>query len=125
MSILIKGMEMPKSCYGCYFHEVYNYSGEEKRTCEANWDLQFDDEWAVDFKHPDCPLIEVPTPHGRLIDADDMAKDEADAYVIAQIKLAVEHKDTLMRINDIVHKKIQMLIKDTPTIIPADKDGEA
>ena len=70
MSILIRNMEMPQSCYGCYFHEVYNYNGEEKRICEANWDLQFYDDWGEDFKHPDCPLIEVPTPHGRLIDAE-------------------------------------------------------
>ena len=38
MAILIKGMEMPKSCFN-------------------------------------CPLIEVPEPHGRLIDADALVED--------------------------------------------------
>jgi hypothetical protein len=23
-------------------------------------------------RHPECPMVEVPTPHGRLIDADDV-----------------------------------------------------
>ena len=59
MSILIKGMEMPKSCsvcrlfgeYGCPFIGAVGYAltrGE---------------------RNEDCPLVEVP-PHGRLIDAD-------------------------------------------------------
>lgn len=55
MSVLIKGMEMPKGCYECPF-EVwgkcmfinYNVSGTEPKS---------------------CPLVEVPSPHGRLIDA--------------------------------------------------------
>ena len=64
---------MPTSCYGCYFHEIYNYSDEEKRICEANWDLQFDDEWATDFKRPDCPLIEEK--RGKWVDTEPHLKD--------------------------------------------------
>lgn len=53
MSVLIKGMKMPMGCYECPF-EVwgkcmfinYNVSGTEPKS---------------------CPLVEVPTPHGRLI----------------------------------------------------------
>ena len=52
MSVLIKSMEVPKSCKQCF----YKASG-----CKEN-------------KHNngrpnDCPLVEMP-PHGRLIDAD-------------------------------------------------------
>ena len=68
MSILIKGMEMPKSCYDCRFHEVYSYEDGERRVCELNWEVLFGDEWGKNFKHPDCPLIEVPK-HGGLVDA--------------------------------------------------------
>ena len=58
MSVLIKGMEMPKNCdecelmtanYGCAF--VGAVGGESYR--KRAWD---------------CPLVEVPTPHGDLID---------------------------------------------------------
>lgn len=71
MSILIKGMEMPKSCVICPF-------------MTTNDDLSVEDyrymycgfpgigEFVTDYeatRHPDCPLVPVP-PHGRLIDAD-------------------------------------------------------
>lgn len=61
MSILIKGMEMPENCDKCRFQSTlrlycdampYNFCG--------NTD---------DIERPDwCPLVEIPTPHGRLID---------------------------------------------------------
>lgn len=60
MSVLIKGMKMPKSC-------------EECRLYEDEWCLgrEVDDSWS-DFntRWKNCPLIEIPTPHGRLIDWD-------------------------------------------------------
>lgn len=48
MSLLIKGMEMPTSCWECPF---------ERCVLRALVD-----------RHPDCPLVHVP-PHGPLIDA--------------------------------------------------------
>lgn len=61
--------------------------------------------------------IEVP-PHGRLGDLDEMAVDESEAYMSAQLKLG---DDVITKaINEAVHAKIVRLIADTPTIIPAD-----
>jgi len=54
MSILIKGMEMPKNCRQCF----YKRSG-----CPRNKYNQ--------GRPTDCPLVEV-KPHGRLIDADEL-----------------------------------------------------
>lgn len=49
----------------------------------------------------------------RLIDADKMAVDELAAFVSAQSKITdAANRD----INSIVHKKIQRLIADTPTV---------
>ena len=49
----------------------------------------------------------------KLIDADEMAVNEAQAYMSAQLKL----KDERSRlINGVVHRKIQMLIADTPAV---------
>lgn len=61
MSILIKGMEMPKCCSKC-----------DLRVIAIGLDFQcaISGETVDDYyssKHPKCPLIEVPTPHGRLI----------------------------------------------------------
>ena len=57
MSILIKGINPPKSCYTCGW---YN-----KVQCPVNDGKCY----YRTTRHPNCPLIEVP-PHGRLIDAD-------------------------------------------------------
>lgn len=69
MAILIKGMEMPKSCpcelvgvgydmYCSFVHGIPAMVREYDECCEKG-------------TRPDwCPLIEVPEPHGRLIDAD-------------------------------------------------------
>ena len=72
MSILIRGMEMPKSCDVCPF-------------VGTNDDLMTDDyrylycgfpymgQFVTDYeatRHPDCPLVPLPEKHGRLGDLD-------------------------------------------------------
>ena len=60
MSILIKGMKMPRNCFVCPLSVVVG----ERLVCEVTRDEVL--RWKIDFN---CPLIELP-PHGRLIDAD-------------------------------------------------------
>lgn len=62
MSILIKGMNMPKNCAECPC-EHYECMLLEK---DAEDIMPY---FTGDKRHPDCPLIELP-PHGRLVDAD-------------------------------------------------------
>lgn len=66
MSVLIKGMEMPKNCEVCPLN-FYECAPLEKSSEEI---MQY---FGGDSRHPDCPLIEV-QPHGRLIDADEFIK---------------------------------------------------
>ena len=72
MSILIKGMQMPKNCMDCpLFESRYHFHG-----CHAKPE-SFNDMDMWDFvgdKPSWCPLIEVP-PHGDLIDRDALMKD--------------------------------------------------
>ena len=73
MSILIKGMEMPKSCKECqvsfgYGNDVYCPFLFEP--CDAIEDGTMWKECPKEGGLADCPLIEVQSPHGRLIDAD-------------------------------------------------------
>ena len=49
----------------------------------------------------------------RLIDADKMAVNESVAYMSAQMKI---DDPVTLGINSVVHRKIQQLIADTPTI---------
>ena len=75
MSILIKGMEMPTSCAECYFL-VERFTGNEfVNECDLQWHSarcreEVDEECEMGTRSETCPLVEVPTPHGRLIDAD-------------------------------------------------------
>lgn len=70
MSIVIKGMEMPKNCGECKFCRMtYTQYGE---IFSADCTIKdFPIKWSeLDLRDGLCPLIELP-PHGRLIDADD------------------------------------------------------
>lgn len=66
MSVMIKGMEMPKEgCKDCPLvkrKRVFDICPFLKREVDGNVERG--------GKPLDCPLVEVKTPHGRLIDAD-------------------------------------------------------
>lgn len=60
MSVLIKGMEIPNSCEECPLccDEAFG----SYKCCRVKG-------WGDDNSRAyDCPLVEIPTPHGRLID---------------------------------------------------------
>lgn len=71
MSVLIKGMDMPNNCLECNFEYdcmmckitgtsfIWGEDGKERTGF-----------YEEEQRLPDCPLVEVKTPHGRLIDAD-------------------------------------------------------
>lgn len=71
MSVLIKGMEMPKSCYSCNFCQYYVEPNQGCYCVALFVDLHRTD--FVKERLPNCPLIEIP-PHGRLIDANPIIK---------------------------------------------------
>jgi len=70
MSMLIIGVNPPKSCYACSW---YN-----KVQCPVNDGKCY----YRTTRHPSCPLIELP-PHGRLIDVstvEEIRFHDADGY---------------------------------------------
>ena len=84
MSILIKGMEMPKTCDECLINcgRSMLYIG------------------ITDRRSPNCPLVEIPTPHGRLADLDQIIEaywdgsamriDEVDLKEIEEYDVVIE-----------------------------------
>ena len=68
MSVFIKEMPLPKNCCVCdlcdgeYGREYY-----EKTYCRVRREIRT----SPKRRPKDCPLVEVKTPHGRLIDADE------------------------------------------------------
>lgn len=65
MSVIIKGMKMPKSCDSC---DLIQFDDEG---LEAHCPLSPYYRWCgtpPDYRPEGCLLVEVPTPHGKLID---------------------------------------------------------
>lgn len=115
MSTLIKGMEMPTSCFYCPFHEKVN---PDDYVCMA-LNKEFEETFSliVGKRHKDCPLIPVPE-HGRLIDADaldDILADQSeDAYNRTHAPRSWERALSAMR----------DYLDGAPTVIPASKERE-
>ena len=71
MSILIRGMEMPQSCWRCPLCLIVDPDTYRCIPTGQDFESTFD---AIDHIVLSCPLVEVP-PHGRLIDADALETD--------------------------------------------------
>lgn len=102
MSVIIKGMKMPRSCEYCRFSGIGGLRNERVVCMFTGANAYMNTVQYLD----DCPLIEVPTPHGRLIDADEL----------------LEHA---WREKLDSRELIAKMIDDAPTVIPAeDGDGD-
>ena len=100
MSVLIKGMEMPQSCAGCPLSE------EEFVQCKITRKRFLKAVDAVSRRHPYCPLVEIP-PHGRLIDADALAKKMRGVVFRGEEK-------------DVLYHNVQAFL-EAPTVIEAER----
>ena len=105
MSILIKGMKMQTRCVECpcaYFTE-----GAYWDTCQAVDDQNDIGQFWKSGRPDWCPLVEVPTPHGRLIDAGALTE-----LVETEFRNWGEDYDASQFLGD---------IEDAPTIIEAEE----
>ena len=57
MSVIVKNMEMPKTCNDCGLRDSFD--------C---WITDSYIEARFSKRNEDCPLVEIPTPHGDLVD---------------------------------------------------------
>lgn len=87
MSIYIKGMKIPASCYD--FNLCRESMDSERNVywrCAA-----LNAEGAQKYeRREDCQLVEVPEHHGRLIDADELMKKRDDRLYVVWAKRIVE-----------------------------------
>lgn len=108
MAILVKGMEMPTGCISCDFCNPFVEEPYCRRLMKRVPKVT---------RLDNCPLIEVPEPHGRLIDASEKIKVQM---------YDEEHEDWFsekMTIDDLLGKG--WIDAEAPTIIPASGEGEA
>ena len=99
VSVIIKGMEMPQRCMDC---------GVDTGLCGL-WN-GYDGRYSR--RHPRCPLVDIPTPHGRLIDGD------------AYIKMMEEKCDHESSLDEWVLKVCRGGVSIMPTVIEAEGSEE-
>ena len=81
MSVMIRGMEMPSGCNTCQLHVLcFDYYVCRAKKLERGGYLDVDDQVIAGRRHRCCPLVEIPTPHGRLIDADEHIKSLKEGF---------------------------------------------
>ena len=98
MSIIVKGMEMPTSCTECPCCRHDNWNGETAHQCNVSF-ITFgaeDENWIYNTRPNWCPLVEIPTPHGRLIDADELVRIWKGAMFSGDIKPIVDARPTVI-----------------------------
>lgn len=99
MTVLIKGFDMPKVCSECcLFHEGYCSVSADEWGCGVD---------VFNAKAEWCPLVEVPTPHGRLIDHKKLEKDLGKRW---------ETNDD----QDFCNKEVWHALEEAPTVIEAE-----
>lgn len=105
MSILIKGMDMPDSCKECVCCKLDDAFTEYYCCADGGW-------FAEKGRREDCPLIEVPTPHGDLIDREELLNDAGGVYTA--------RPDEALKIQHEINK-VLFAIQDAPTVIEAEE----
>ena len=107
MSVYIRGMEMPKSCFECPWRCKVD---PENLLCRISGEY-FEETFSgtIQNRHKSCPLVPVP-PHGRLGDLDEIVRYKE--------RLVVDADKINPAIRYVVDTKY---IEGTPTIIPAEE----
>lgn len=107
MGVYVKNMSMPKCCKECDFCDY------EQGNCLAN---EEQNTLPHDGKKKDwCPLVEVPEPHGRLIDENNVV----DA-VHERLQALQTHKEFIKKHGDIDLLGVLSCISKIQTVIEAE-----
>ena len=111
MGVIIKGMEMPENCMECdlksWNPDEYDYVCPFSGIMALNIGVQYD-----------CPLVEISTPHGRLIDGDKLLDKMSNYTDNEGAKMPFGYDDTL------IHRDSAcFMIENAPTLVESEKWG--
>ena len=105
MSYIVKSRDFPKSCNECDEPHLccdFYYCGVGHQKDGRHLDV--DEHYLNKTKHPDCPLLELPKKHGRLIDADRL----------------IEYINKELKGDEYIQRMFRRIVKSRPTIIEAE-----
>lgn len=97
MSVLIKNMSMPKGCMECdLWLKTSEIAGVCAKLCRV---VKIEPRYARGRRR-DCPLTEVPAPHGKLIDADELIgylnERLSDPVALSGFTRIINHQPTII-----------------------------
>lgn len=120
MSVLIKNMKMPDTCEDCNLESFCDLWVDARKMCG---------EWKPGVKatirHPDCPLVDVPMPHGDLIDRNALVHDldddlENDQRALDEMDFVGKERERVEFDKNCKQNCLRYL-SNAPTIISADE----
>lgn len=120
MGVYIKGMEMPQGCFYCICNKHLDPDTDMCILTRDAFDSTFR---VVEHRRDNCPLIEVPDPHGRLIDADALHKLFEDQWHYLQV-LDWNENPTAEAMQSGINWCINTMHDDAPAVIPASEECE-
>lgn len=107
MSVVIRGMGIPKTCGDCPCYET------EEGFCRVTYD---DVSCLQISKQGNCPLVELPAQHGRLIDAYELT---IEILKLQKYRFSIEDSEIFVS-----RKAVMQAISDNPTVIEAEEVSE-
>ena len=114
MSVIVKGMEAPKSCAECWFFV------EGASYCQGYRDYEFGmEQEKMEF----CPLIPLPSEHGELIDRDALVEGFRRAIGTFLPKDPTRHMKPEDTLKCSGWSQGLRVIQDADTIVPAERSG--
>jgi hypothetical protein len=115
MSVVVKGMRIPKSCGRCWFNNS-SLSCAITGTCIDRDDENRD-------RLDDCPIVALPDTHGRLADAD-ATEAQIDDYFAREVKrlgfdgYEQADRETQLYLDGIINALA--IVMDSPTIVESE-----
>lgn len=109
-TLLIEGVDTPSMCCECPCHD-WDMETNRYYCLALNGEPRIFDE---NTKRNDCPLVEIPVPHGRLIDVDELIK-QAEQYLSNM-------SNEFFRVS--IGHIIKEIASKTPTVIEAEGGNE-
>jgi hypothetical protein len=104
MSVFVKGMDMPRNCADCPCGDA------QDGWCYVHNEVleRMENGYPSTETRPDwCPLVDVPTPHGSLIDHKKLEKDLGERWNVNDDQ-------------DFCNKEVWHALEEAPTVIGAE-----
>ena len=94
MSVLVKGMSIPDNCESCAFETGFGFCLAKSDNFCGYTNYRKRPEW--------CPLVEVPEPHGDLIDRDALVKEMTNGIRAGNLEEGYEEYQNINNMDDCV-----------------------